>query len=56
MKNALRLFAEGEYAVLKIEVEGKEWVELMRERLDSPFATTIEPVFIEQRINSKIDE
>lgn len=43
------LVAEGDYAVLKIETE-KGWVELIRERLDSPFSHIIEPLGIERAI------
>lgn len=54
--NALHLVAEGEYAVLKIEVEKGKWVELIRERLDSPFSHIIEPLGIERAIeeNDKV--
>jgi len=47
---ALHLRAEGDYAILEIETE-KGWVELIRERLDSPFSHIIEPLGIESRIN-----
>lgn len=49
-KNALWLVAEGDYAVLKIEVEKGKWVELIRERLDSPFSHIIEPLGIQYAI------
>lgn len=48
-KGALHLRAEGDYAILEIETE-KGWVELIRERLDSPFSHIIEPAGIEGRI------
>lgn len=48
--HALHLLAEGEYAVLKIEVNGK-WVELIRERLDSPFSHIIEPLGIQREVD-----
>jgi hypothetical protein len=47
--NALMLVAEGEYAILKMEVNGA-WIELIRERLDSPFSHIIEPAGIEKAI------
>ena len=48
---ALMLVAEGEYAVLKIESEKGKWVELIRERLDSPFSHIIEPAGIITALN-----
>lgn len=51
---ALMLRAEGEYAILEIEVDGK-WIELIRERLDSPFSHIIEPQGIYNRVN-KVDD
>ncbi len=48
-KNALWLVAEGEYVILKIEVNGK-WIELIKERLDAPFSHIIEPAGIEKAI------
>ena len=39
--HALMLVAEGEHAVIKIEVNG-EWVVLIKERLDAPFSQIIE--------------
>jgi len=50
--NALHLFAEGEHAVLAIEVNGK-WIELIRERLDSPFSHIIEPLGIKRIVEEK---
>lgn len=47
---ALWLVAEGEHAVLKIEVEKGKWVTLITERLDSPFSHIIEPAGIEAAI------
>lgn len=51
-KNALHLRAEGDYAILEIEVNGK-WIELVRERLDSPFSHIIEPAGIQSAIENK---
>lgn len=48
--NALWLLALGDYAILRIEING-EWIELMREPLDSPFSHIIEPAGIEIAIN-----
>lgn len=48
-KAAIWLVAEGDYAIVKIEVNGK-WVELIRERLDSSFSHIIEPSGIKKRI------
>lgn len=47
--DALHLRAEGDYAILEIETE-KGWVELIRERLDSPFSHIVESLGIESRI------
>lgn len=52
MNNALHLFAEGNYAILKIEVNGK-WVELIKERLDSPFSHIIEPIGIKRAVEEQ---
>jgi hypothetical protein len=49
-KGALWMRSEGDYVILSIETE-KGWVELIRERLDSPFSHIIEPAGIEGRIN-----
>ena len=49
--NALMLRAEGEYAILEIEFNGK-WAELIRERLDSPFSHIIEPTGIYNKVNN----
>lgn len=51
-KNALWLVAEGEHAILKIEVNG-EWITLIKERLDSPFSHIIEPLGIQREIDKK---
>lgn len=51
---AFHLVAEGDYAVLKIESEKGIWVELIRERLDSPFSHIIEPAGIENAIKKSI--
>lgn len=48
---ALHLRAEGDYAILEIETE-RGWIELIRERLDSPFSHIIEPAGIENRVNN----
>jgi hypothetical protein len=48
--NAIMLVAEGDHAVVKIEVNGK-WIELIRERLDSPFSHIVESTGIENAIN-----
>lgn len=48
--NAIMLVAEGDYAVVKMEVNGK-WIELIRERLDSTFSHIIEPAGIEIEVN-----
>ena len=50
MDKALWLRTEGDNAVLLIEVEKGKWVELIRERLDSPFSHVIEPAGIEHAI------
>lgn len=50
MNKALFLRAEGDYAILEIEAEKGKWVELIRERLDSPFSHIIEPAGIESAI------
>ena len=49
-RSALWLVAEGEFAVLKIEVKPGEWVELIRERLDAPFSHIVEPSGISSAI------
>lgn len=53
MNKALWLVAEGEYAILKMEVRKGEWVELIKERLDSPFSHIIEPLGIERAIEKQ---
>lgn len=53
--NALHLRAEGDYAILSIEVNGT-WIELIRERLDSPFSHIIEPAGIQTAISKNIKE
>jgi hypothetical protein len=50
---ALHLLAQGEYVVLNIEKENGEWVELIKERLDSPFSHIIEPLGIERKVNGE---
>lgn len=45
------LRAEGEYAILEMEVEKGKWVELIRERLDTPFSHIIEPAGIQSAIH-----
>lgn len=47
--NAIMLKSEGDYAIVEIEVNGK-WIELIRERSDSPFSHIIEPAGIELAI------
>jgi hypothetical protein len=47
--HALFLRAEGDYAILEIEVNGK-WIQLIKERLDSPFSHIIEPSGIQREI------
>lgn len=49
-KNALWLVAEGEHVYLKIEIN-KEWIILIKERLDYPFSHIIESAGIEAKIN-----
>lgn len=51
-KNALHLRAEGEYAILEIEVEKGKWVQLIKERLDSPFSHIIDPLGIQRAIEN----
>lgn len=51
MNKALFLRAEGDYAILEIEAEKGKWVELIRERLDTPFSHIIEPAGIENAIH-----
>lgn len=45
----LHLRAEGEFAILEIQVNGK-WIQLIKERLDSAFSHIINPVGIEHQI------
>lgn len=45
-ERALWLVAEGDYAVLKMEVKEGKWITLIKERLDSPFSHIIEPLGI----------
>lgn len=47
--NALHLRAEGEFVLLEMEIN-KEWVTLIKERLDSPFSHIIEGLGIENAI------
>jgi hypothetical protein len=47
---ALCLRAEGEYVVLEIEESKGGWVEIIRERIDSPFSHIIEPAGIKIEI------
>lgn len=47
--NALHLRAEGDCVVLEIESNGK-WVQLIKEKLDSPFSHIIEPAGIQNAI------
>lgn len=51
-KNAVWLVAEGDYAIVKIEVDGK-WIEIIRERLDSPFSHIVEPSGIQNAIEKQ---
>ena len=51
-KHALILVAEGEHAVLKIEISKGKWVTLITERLDSPFSHIIEPAGITEACKS----
>lgn len=48
---ALFLRAEGEYVILAIESEKGKWVELIKERLDSPFSHIIEALGIQAAID-----
>jgi hypothetical protein len=47
-QKALWLRAEGDYAILSIEVRKGVWVELIRETIDSPFSHIIEPLGIQR--------
>lgn len=51
---ALFLRAEGDDVVLEIEVEKGKWVELIREKMDSPFSHIIEPLGIKKRVKDGI--
>jgi hypothetical protein len=48
----LWLVAEGEFAVLKMESNKGNWVELIRERLDAPFSHIIEPLGIIRKMEN----
>lgn len=50
----LWLVAEGEYVVLKMEVSKGIWIELIKERLYSPFSHIIEPLGVETAIQKQI--
>jgi hypothetical protein len=54
-QNALWLVAEGDYVLLKIEVN-KEWVTLIKEPKDSPFSHIIEPSGIQAKIDKINDK
>ena len=41
---------EGQYVVVLIEAATGQWVELIRENVDSPFSHIIEPAGIKRRV------
>lgn len=49
----LHLYAEGPFVKLRIQCKGV-WIELITERLDSPFSHFIEPAGIEYEIKKAV--
>lgn len=50
--SALCLRAEGNYVILEIENQGL-WIELLKEQIDTPFSSIIEPIYISNKIKKE---